>query len=374
MTNRDRTADDEPGAAGTHGPPEEPFQLGARSWWRVLVRTVWEFDADHLFDWAAALTYYTILSIFPGLLLLVSVLGLVGQSVIDPLLDNLRVLTPEPARDILEAGARSLTEAQGTAGIFAFVGAAGAFWSASGYVGAFMSASNIIYDVPEGRPLWKTVPIRLAITVVIGVMLVLSVIVVVFTGRFADAVGSALGAGSVPLTIWNYAKWPVLLVLVSQMFALLYWASPNARQGGFRWISPGGLNELCRRLTVPPADAYGVATFYAMLAVEPRRKDKFLYEGRIWIDAQDFAVVRLEAKPAKDPSFWTRSSLIEQVYTKVGQFWLPLRNHSVSAVRLGGTADLTIQYKDYRIGSAEQVKNLSTVDSRREADFSEARR
>jgi len=120
MTNRDRTADDEPGAAGTHGPPEEPFQLGARSWWRVLVRTVWEFDADHLFDWAAALTYYTILSIFPGLLLLVSVLGLVGQSVIDPLLDNLRVLTPEPARDILEAGARSLTEAQGTAGIFAF--------------------------------------------------------------------------------------------------------------------------------------------------------------------------------------------------------------------------------------------------------------
>jgi len=241
MTNKDRTADDEPGAAGTHGPPEEPFQLGPRSWWRVLVRTVWEFDADHLFDWAAALTYYTILSIFPGLLLLVSVLGLVGQSAIQPLLDNLRVLTPEPARDILEAGARSLTEAQGTAGIFAFVGAAGAFWSASGYVGAFMSASNIIYDVPEGRPLWKTVPIRLAITVVIGVMLVLSVIIVVFTGRFADAVGSALGAGSLPLTIWNYAKWPVLLVLVSQMFALLYWASPNARQGGFRWISPGGL-------------------------------------------------------------------------------------------------------------------------------------
>jgi hypothetical protein len=111
-----------------------------------------------------------------------------------------------------------------------------------------------------------------------------------------------------------------------------------------------------------------------VLAVEPRRKDKFLYEGRIWIDAQDFAVVRLEAKPAKDPSFWTRSSLIEQVYTKVGQFWLPLRNHSVSAVRLGGTADLTIQYKDYRIGPAEQVTNLSTLDSPQEADFSQVRR
>jgi membrane protein len=235
------TAASDPGAAGTHGPPEEPFQLGARSWWRVLVRTFWEFDEDHLFDWAAALTYYTILSIFPGLLVLVSVLGLIGQSAIQPLLDNVRAITPEPARDILEAGARSLTEAQGTAGIFVAIGAAGALWSASGYVGAFMSASNIIYDVPEGRPLWKTVPIRLAITVVIAVMLVISVVVVVFTGRFADAVASAFGAGSLPLTIWGYAKWPVLLVLVSQMFALLYWASPNAKQGGLRWISPGGL-------------------------------------------------------------------------------------------------------------------------------------
>jgi membrane protein len=236
-----RTADNEPGAAGTHGPPEEPFQLGARSWRRVLVRTMREFDEDKLFDWAAALTYYTILSIFPGLLVLVSVLGLLGESAIQPLLDNLRALTPEPARDILEAGARSLTEAQGTAGIFVVLGAAGALWSASGYVAAFMSASNIVYDVPEGRPVWKTLPIRLAITVVIGVMLVVSVVMVVFTGRLADAVGGALGAGSLPLKIWGFAKWPVLLVLVSQMFALLYWASPNARQGGFRWISPGGL-------------------------------------------------------------------------------------------------------------------------------------
>ncbi|HWH56956.1 MAG TPA: hypothetical protein VN682_04945 [Terriglobales bacterium] len=100
-----------------------------------------------------------------------------------------------------------------------------------------------------------------------------------------------------------------------------------------------------------------------VLAVEPRRKDKFLYQGRIWIDAQDFAVVRLEARPAKNPSLWTRSSLIEQMYTKVGRFWLPLRNHSVSAIRLGGTAELTIEYKDYRIGRPEEVDNLSTVES-----------
>jgi membrane protein len=239
--DQDRDAVDGPATAGTYGPPDEPTDLSRRSWWRVLVRTVREFDEDKLFDWAAALTYYTILSIFPGLLVLVSMLGLVGQSAIQPLLDNVRAITPEPARDILEAGARSLTEAQGTAGIFVVLGAAGALWSASGYVAAFMSASNIIYDVPEGRPLWKTLPIRLGVTVLIGVMLLVSVVVVVFSGPLATAVGTALGAGSIPLRVWGIAKWPVLLVLVSLMFALLYWAAPNARQGGFRWISPGGV-------------------------------------------------------------------------------------------------------------------------------------
>jgi membrane protein len=238
---KDRSAVGGPGSAGTHGPPDVPSELSLRSWWRVLVRTIREFDEDHLFDWAAALTYYTILSIFPGLLVLISVLGLLGQSAIQPLLENVRAVTPEPAREILEAGARSLTEAQGAAGVFVVLGAAGALWSASGYVAAFMSASNIIYDVREGRPLWKTLPIRLGVTVLIGVMLVVSVVIVIFTGRLAEAVGTALGAGSLLLSVWGIAKWPVLLVLVSLMLALLYWASPNARQGGFRWISPGGL-------------------------------------------------------------------------------------------------------------------------------------
>jgi membrane protein len=238
--------DDEPGrdqngSAGTHGPPEQPTDLSARTWWGVVKRTFLEFDRDHLFDWAAALTYYTILAIFPGLLVLISLLGLIGESVIEPLLDNVRAVTPEPARAILEAGAESLTEAQGMAGVFAVVGAAGALWSASGYVAAFMSASNIIYDVPEGRPLWKTVPIRMGVTVLIGVMLVVSVVIVVFTGRFAEAIGRSIGVGSFLLDAWGVVKWPVLLVLVTLVLALLYWAAPNARQGGFRWISPGGL-------------------------------------------------------------------------------------------------------------------------------------
>jgi len=111
-----------------------------------------------------------------------------------------------------------------------------------------------------------------------------------------------------------------------------------------------------------------------VLAVEPRRKDKFLYQGRIWVDARDFAVTRLEAKPAKNPSFWTKNSVIEEVYTKVGGFWLPMRLHSVSAVRLGGTADLTIQYDDYQIVGAKRVNDLRTLESPPEPDFSRAQR
>jgi hypothetical protein len=100
-----------------------------------------------------------------------------------------------------------------------------------------------------------------------------------------------------------------------------------------------------------------------VLQVEPRRKDKFLYRGRIWVDASDFAVVRLEAEPTKNPSFWTKKTNIVQVYTKVNDFWLPAYNHSIAAIRLGGHADLTIEYKDYAITDAGKVSTLSTARS-----------
>jgi membrane protein len=222
-------------------PPEQPSELGRRGLWGVLRRTVREFGDDNLTDWAAALTYYAVLSIFPGLLVLVSVLGLLGQSAVQPLIDNMRSIAPGPVGDILTTGARSLTEAQGAAGILAIVGVAGALWSASGYIAAFMRASNAIYDVPEGRPIWKTLPIRLAVTVVIGVLLVVSALIVVFTGELANRVGDALGFQSWLVTAWGIVKWPVLVILVSLMLAILYWASPNARQAGFRWVSPGGI-------------------------------------------------------------------------------------------------------------------------------------
>jgi len=222
-------------------PPERPTQLGSRAWWGVLRRTVREFMDDNLTDWAAALTYYSVLSIFPGLLVLVSVLGLLGRPAIQPLIDNMRSIAPGPVGDILTTGAQDLTQSQRAAGILAIVGLVGALWSASAYIGAFMRASNAIYDVPEGRPIWKTLPIRVAVTVVIGLLLVASAVIVVFTGELAERVGQALHTGSALLTAWGIVKWPVLVILVSVMLAILYWASPNARQAGFRWITPGGV-------------------------------------------------------------------------------------------------------------------------------------
>ena len=220
-------------------PPETPTQLSRRAWWNTAKRTVGEFGDDGLTDWAAALTYYGVLSVFPGLLLLASVLGMVGQSATQPLIDNLGGIAPGPVRQILTDGLANLQHSAG-AGL-AVASLAGALWSASGYVGAFMRASNAIYDVPEGRPIWKTLPIRLAVTVVVGAMLAASTLIVVFTGELADRLGRLLGVGDVALTAWSVLKWPALVLLISAVFAILYWAAPNARQAGFRWISPGGI-------------------------------------------------------------------------------------------------------------------------------------
>jgi membrane protein len=216
--------------------------LPRREWLRALRRTWTGYNEDNLSDWAGALTYYGILSIFPGLLLLVTVLRLTGSDTTTALLDNISSMAPGNVRTILDAAAKSLAGSrQGTTSLIAIVSLAGALWSSSGYVGAFMRASNSIFDVPEGRPIWKKMPIRLGLTVLTGVLLTVSALMAVFTGRLAEVVGRMLGIGPTAVRIWDVAKWPALVVLVTILFDILYWASPNVRQGGFRWVSPGAV-------------------------------------------------------------------------------------------------------------------------------------
>jgi membrane protein len=231
----------QPSSRDEQAPPKSPTGLPARSWRGVLNRTFREFQADNLTDLAAALTYYGILAIFPAVIALISIVGLVGHSATQPLIDNLGKLAPGEGRKIFISAIAGLQKSRGAAGLLFFVGIAGALWSASGYVGAFMRASNRIYDVGEGRPFWITAPVRVAVTFVMLVLLAISALAVVITGGLAGQVGNLVGVGSTAVAVWDIAKWPVLLLVVSFMFSILYWASPNVRHAGFRWLSPGGL-------------------------------------------------------------------------------------------------------------------------------------
>jgi membrane protein len=231
-------ASDRPAGQGTS--PEAPRRLPKGSWPRAARRAVREFQDDNLTDLAAALTYYGVLSIFPGLIVLIAVLGLVGRSTVKSVREIINDVAPGEVGQILTNAINHVQGSRATASVAAIIGLLGAFWSASGYIAAFMRAANTIYDVPEGRPIWKKLPIRLGVTAIIGAMLVISALIVVFTGKLADQAGQHLGVGSTAVTVWNIAKWPVLLVLVGLMFSILYWASPNVRHGGFRWTTPGG--------------------------------------------------------------------------------------------------------------------------------------
>jgi membrane protein len=241
--------------------PMNPTELPRHAWLAAGKRAVREFSADAVSDWAAALTYYGILSIFPGLLVLVAALGLVGASTTDQVQGVVKEFAPGQVGGFLDQAISQVRANSGAAGLFAIVGILIAFWSASGYVGAFMRASNAIYDVPEGRPVWKTLPIRIGVTAAVGLMLIVSALIVVFTGNVAEQAGNVIGVGSTAVMIWGVAKWPVLLILVSLMFSLLYWASPNARHGGFRWITPGGVLAIVTWVIVSAAFAVYVANF-----------------------------------------------------------------------------------------------------------------
>jgi membrane protein len=225
----------------TSGTPEQPTDLSRPSWGGVLKRTLREFNGDHLTDLAAALTYYGTLAIFPMLIVIVAVLGLLGHSVTQSLINNLNAVAPGAARTILTSAIKNIQSHQGAAGIAFIIGLAVALWSASGYIAAFMRASNVIWDVPEGRPIYKRLPIRLGVTLLTVVLLTVSAAAVVLTGSLASKVGGVIGVGSTAVTTWDIAKWPVMLVIVAFILAILYYAGPNVRQPGMAWVSPGSV-------------------------------------------------------------------------------------------------------------------------------------
>ena len=245
----------------TRSAPDSPTDLSKRTWKDTLKRTLREFKEDDLTLLAAALTYYGVLSLFPALLVLLALLGLAGTDTIDTLLKNLGGLTPTATRDVVTNAVRDLQSANSKAGFALVAGLAGALWSASGYVGGFMKATNVIYEVEEGRKFWKLKPLQILVTVVIMILTTVIVLAIVVTGPVAERVGQIVGAGDTAVTVFNIAKWPVIALIVSQIFAFLYYVGPNVKQPGFRWVSPGGLVAVVLWIVASAAFAFYVANF-----------------------------------------------------------------------------------------------------------------
>lgn len=229
----------------------------------TLKRTVREYSEDNMSDWAAALTYYGLLSLFPALIALVAILGLFGdpQATTRSLTEIVTRLGPSSAADTFEGPIRSITSNRGAAGLLFFVGLGAAIWSASGYIGAFTRAANIVYETPEGRPFWKLRPLQLLVTLAMVVLLALVALALVMTGPVVDTVANSIGIGSTAVTVWNIAKWPLLLAVVVLMFAVLYHVTPNVKLPGFRWVTPGAILAIVVWLVASALFAFYVANF-----------------------------------------------------------------------------------------------------------------
>jgi membrane protein len=243
--------------------PQSPTDLPKRSWFGTIKRVIAGFRDDNVTDWAAALTYYSVLSIFPAFIAMISILGLV----VDPatitrvVTDTVSQLGPESAVNTVKRPIEEISANRSTAFLGLIVGLALALWTASNYIGAFMRASNAIYQREEGRPFWKLRPLQLLVTLILVLMAALVVLALIVSGPVAEAIGSAVGLGDTAVMVWDIAKWPVLLVVVMLMLAILYWSAPNAKPAGFRWISPGSVVAVLLWVIASAGFALYVANF-----------------------------------------------------------------------------------------------------------------
>ena len=242
--------------------PDDPTDLEKRTWGYVAKKVWREFGDDQCTDLAAALTYYGVLAIFPAVLALSAILGLVGQSEksVQTVLDVISPLVSEDALGTIEPTLLELASSQ-TAGWALLVGAVIALWSASGYVGAFARAMNRIYEIGEGRPFWKLRPLMLLVTLVAIALVALVLLMLVVSGPLAQSIGDQIGLGDQAVQVWNIAKWPVMLLAVIVIVAILYYATPNVQQPKFRWVSVGAVVAIVIWMIASAGFAFYVANF-----------------------------------------------------------------------------------------------------------------
>ncbi|NED95395.1 YihY/virulence factor BrkB family protein [Phytoactinopolyspora alkaliphila] len=242
--------------------PDKPTDLTRPSKMFVAKKAVREFSKDQCTDLAAALTYYSVLALFPALVALVSIPALIGQEdeTRDALLDIMDDLAPAELAADVRGPIEQLTQVS-AAGLALVLGLAGALWAASSYVNAFSRAMNRVYEVDEGRPFWKLRPMMLLVTIIILVLLAAAAIMLVVTGPVAQSIGDVIGLGDTAVLIWDIAKWPVVIAVVLLVIAILYFATPNVQQPKFRWISPGAFIAFVVWVLASVGLAFYVANF-----------------------------------------------------------------------------------------------------------------
>ena len=242
--------------------PDGPTDLKKRSWLYVLRKTLREFGADQCMDIAASLTYYAVLALFPALIAIFSLLGVFGQgpAATDAILGIVDEVAPGGTADVVRGPIEQFASSP-AAGFALVSGLVVAIWSASGYVTAFSRAMNRIYEIEEGRPFWKLKPAQLLVTIISLVLIAIAAVILVVSGPVADAVGSALGIGETATTIWSIVKWPVLAIVFALILAILYYATPNAKQPKFRWMSMGAFLALILLAIATAAFGFYVANF-----------------------------------------------------------------------------------------------------------------
>ena len=259
--HRDRSQEETP-APDSKAKPDTPTDLTKPSWRYVARKTVREFMDDQCLDLAAALTYYSVLALFPAAIALLSLLGVVGQAE-QSVETALSVIRPVVSPELLSSVEPTLRElaASDAAGLALVMGFATALWSASGYVGAFSRAMNRIYEIDEGRPFWKLRPVMILITLFSVVLIAVVLLLIIVSGPLADSIGSVLGLGDAAVLAWKIVKWPIIALAVVVIVATLYYATPNVQQPKFHWISVGAAVAIVIWLLASAGFALYLATF-----------------------------------------------------------------------------------------------------------------
>ena len=207
--------------------------------WRVVKRSVREFSADDMLTYAAALSYQMFFALFPFIIFVLALLGLLNiPGFFDTLLNQSRTLLPDQAYSLVEQVVGQV-RSQATGGVLSF-GAAVALWTASSAVRMAMHALNVAYDVEEERPAWKKFPLSILYTLLLAVLLITAVVLMVLGPQVAQWVAQQVGLGSIFVTLWAWLRIPVAILLIALILALVYYLFPNTTQP-LRIITPGAI-------------------------------------------------------------------------------------------------------------------------------------